>query len=352
MKALLVRPGRPGVSLGTVDEPGGQDGEVLIEAVALGICGTDREIAAGLYGAAPPGETQLILGHESLGRVIDAPENSGLVPGDHVAGIVRRPDPEPCPNCAIGEWDMCQNGRYTEHGIKERPGFGAERFRLPVGFVVKVDPALGLAGVLLEPASVVAKAWQHIERIGQRARWTPRRVLVTGAGPVGLLAALLAVQRGFEVQMFDRVTSGPKPELAAVLGATYRTDLAEVVGPIDILIECTGAGQLVFQAMRLVTRNGIVCLTGVSSGRREIPVDVAALNRELVLENAVVFGTVNANRLHFELAAEALAAADPSWLRSLLTREVPLARWETAFEREPDDVKVVLRFTRGGAESA
>jgi threonine dehydrogenase-like Zn-dependent dehydrogenase len=104
--------------------------------------------------------------------------------------------------------------------------------------------------------------------------------------------------------------------------------------------------------MRLVTRNGIVCLTGVSSGRREIPVDVAALNRELVLENAVVFGTVNANRLHFELAAEALAAADPSWLRSLLTREVPLARWETAFEREPDDVKVVLRFTRGGAESA
>lgn len=344
MKAVVVVPGKPGVSLADVAEPAPTEGDVLIEAIALGVCGTDREIIAGSYGRAPPGHQQLILGHESLGRVLEASPGSGLVPGDHVAGIVRRPDPVPCPNCAAGEWDMCQNGLYTEHGIKELHGFGAERYRLPSRFVVKVDRALRGAGVLLEPASVVAKAWHHIERIGQRARWTPRRVLVTGAGPIGLLAALLASQRGYEVELLDRVTGGPKPRLAAALGTTYHTRLEEITGDVDILIECTGAGQLLFHAMRWVTRNGIVCLTGVSTGRREIPVDAAALNKELVLENTVVFGTVNANRLHFELAAEALAAADPAWLDGLISREVDLTRWKEAFVRQPDDVKVVLRF--------
>jgi threonine dehydrogenase-like Zn-dependent dehydrogenase len=345
MKALVVTPGRPGIQLAEVDEPPPEDGEILVQAMALGVCGTDREIIEGRYGTAPPGHDRLIIGHESLGRVVEAPVESGLTPGDHVAGIVRRPDPVPCPNCAVGEWDMCQNGRYTEHGIKGLHGFGAERFRLQSRFVVKVDAALGLTGVLLEPASIIAKAWYHIEQIGRRARWTPRRVLVTGAGPVGLLAALFARQRDFEVHVLDRVTSGPKPQLVADLGATYHTgDLKDACADIDILIECTGAGALLFQVMRCVAHNGIVCLAGVSSGHRVIPVDPDALNRELVLENAVVFGTVNANRRHFELAAEALAAADPEWLAGLLNRRVDLQQWQQAFERRPDDVKVVVQF--------
>jgi threonine dehydrogenase-like Zn-dependent dehydrogenase len=203
---------------------------------------------------------------------------------------------------------------------------------------------LGGCGVLLEPASVVAKAWDHIDRIGARAHWQPERVLVTGAGPVGLLAALLGKLRGLDVHVLDRVTNGPKPHLVAKLGATYHTGEVESVGAADIVLECTGASQLVIQAMRMARPNGIVCLTGVSSGGRAIPIDAGALNRELVLENNVVFGSVNANRRHYELAASALALADPAWLEGLITRRVPLSSWREALEPHPHDVKTVLTF--------
>src|SRR5207247_3067816 len=164
---------------------------------AAGVCGTDVEVVRGAYGEAPPGDEHRVLGHESLGRVLDAPANGGVQPGDHVVGIVRRPDPLPCPACAVGEWDMCRNGRYTERGIKQRHGYGGERYRLEPEFAVKVDPALGLLGVLLEPASILAKAWDQTERIGHRTgTWRPRILLVTGAGPIGLVAALFGVQRG------------------------------------------------------------------------------------------------------------------------------------------------------------
>src|SRR5689334_6592803 len=200
MRALTVRPGTPNsLRLENISEPDRASGAGLVRAIALGICGTDREIVAGKYGTAPPGSDRLVLGHESLGRVEDAPANCGLAAGDLVVGIVRRPDPEPCANCAAGEWDMCRNGRYTEHGIWGLHGFCAEQLRVDPDFLVVVPATLGKLGVLLEPASIVAKAWEHIERIGRRAHWFPERVLVTGAGPIGLLAALLGRQRGLEV---------------------------------------------------------------------------------------------------------------------------------------------------------
>ena len=145
---------------------------------------TDREIVLGAYGTAPSGQRRLVLGHESLGTVESAPADCEVAPGDLVVGIVRRPDPVPCPACAAGEWDMCRNGRYTERGIKERHGYGAERFRIEPEFVVKVDPALDILGVLLEPASILAKAWDHTERIGKRARvWEPRSSAGHRRGP-------------------------------------------------------------------------------------------------------------------------------------------------------------------------
>src|SRR5215472_16145430 len=227
MRALTVSPGIAGSArVEEVPEPPWSDGPVLARTLALGICGTDREILEG-YGAAPSGEQRLILGHESLAEVEIAPAGCGLAPGDLVVGIVRRPDPQPCPACAVGEWDMCRNGRYTERGIKERHGYGAERFRIEPDFAVKVDPGLGILGVLLEPASILAKAWDHTERIGQRARgWRPRSALVTGAGPIGLLAALMGVQRGLAVHVYDHNTSGPKPVLTRELGAAYHSDVA------------------------------------------------------------------------------------------------------------------------------
>jgi threonine dehydrogenase-like Zn-dependent dehydrogenase len=191
----------------------------------------------------------------------------------------------------------------------------------------------------------VAKAWEQTERIGTRAHWAPRRMLVTGAGPIGLLAALLGVQRGLDVHVLDRVEEGPKPALVKALGATYHVGrVRDLGGAWDVLFECTGAGPLIFDVMEAASPNGIVCLTGVSSGGRRIPVDVGALNRELVLENNVVFGSVNANRRHYEQAAGALAKADPGWLGRLLARRVPVERWEEALTRRPGDVKTVMTF--------
>jgi threonine dehydrogenase-like Zn-dependent dehydrogenase len=346
MHAVTVVPLQSGsVDLTELPEPPDSDGPVLVKTRAIGVCGTDLEIIGGEYGWAPPGETRLAIGHESLGEVAEAPPGSGLAAGDLVVAIVRRPDPVPCPNCAVGEWDMCRNGQYTEWGIKQHHGYARERYRITPDFVVKTDPTLGNLGVLLEPTTVVAKAWDHIERIGARARWEPATVLITGAGPIGLLAALLGVQRGLQVHVLDQVTDGLKPDLVAALGATYHHgSVADTKVTPDIAIECTGVGQLIFDVMDAAGNNGIVCLTGVSSGGRDLSVDIGMLNRRMVLENDVVFGSVNANRRHYEAGAAALAKADPGWLARLITRRVPLTSWRDAYQRQPTDVKVVLEF--------
>ena len=344
MKALTVVPLKAGSAAVTdVEEPRPGPGELLVDGVALGICGTDREIANGEYGWAPPGRERLVLGHESLGRVMEAPDGSGFAPGDLVVGIVRRPDPEPCPACARGEFDMCRNGEYTERGIKALDGFGSERWAIEAEYAVKLDPALERVGVLMEPATILAKAWDHIERIGNRAWFEPRNVLITGAGPIGLLAALLGAQRGLDVHVVDRVETGLKPELVAALGGTYYTDAkAALACRPEIVIEATGVGQLVFEAMANTAEAGIVCLTGVSPTGRDLEVDAGALNRSMVLENDVVFGSVNANRRHYELAAEALLAADQAWLERLITRRLPLAEAVEALAGGGDDIKVVI----------
>jgi glucose 1-dehydrogenase len=344
MQAITVIPLQAGSArLDDLPEPSPEEGELLVQTLAVGLCGTDLEISQGEYGWAPPGRERLVLGHESLGRVLDAPAGSDLAAGDLVVAIVRQPDPEPCVSCAADEWDMCRNGRYTEHGIKELDGFMRERYRIDPGYTVKLAPALERTGVLLEPTSVVAKAWEHIERIAARAVWSPRVVLVTGAGPIGLLAALLGVQRGLEVHVLDRLTSGPKPDLVADLGATYHAGtVADAVGHADVVVECTGVGELVLDAIDKTGPDGIVCLTGVSSAGRTLTIDPGALNRELVLENELVFGTVNANRRHYQAAAAALAKADQSWPERLISRRVPLNRWSDALQRRPDDVKAVI----------
>jgi glucose 1-dehydrogenase len=347
MRAVTVVPLQANsVDLTDLPEPPESDGPVLVRTHAVGICGTDIEIIDGDYGWAPPGETRLTIGHESLGEVLEAPEGSEFATGDLVVAIVRRPDPLPCPNCAVGEWDMCRNGNYTEWGIKEHHGYARERYRITPDFLVKVDPSLGILGVLLEPTTVVAKAWDHIERIGARAVWQPKTVLVTGAGPIGLLAALLGRQRGYDVHVLDQVTDGLKPDLVAAIGGTYHHGAVKDIGVSpDIAIECTGVSQLLFDVMESTATDGIVCLTGVSSGGHTVPIDAGLLNRQLVLGNDVVFGSVNANRRHYEAGAAALAKADKTWLAQLVTRRVPLASWHDAYTRQPGDVKVVLDFT-------
>jgi len=346
MKAITVEPKKPGSAcFEDVPEPDIRNGSVLVETIAVGVCGTDVEIAEGKYGWAPPGKTRLVLGHESLGRVLDPGPTSGLKKGDLVVGIVRRPDPVPCPNCAVGEWDMCRNGQYTERGIKQIDGYMSERWRIEPEYAIKVDPRLGILGVLLEPATVVTKAWEHILAVGQRAFWEPKTVLVTGAGPIGLLAALGAVQRGVDVHVLARTKSGPKPELVRALGATYHScSVADVGFEPDVIMECTGVGQIISESLSVIGASGVVCLTGVGHGGAVPQIPTANVASSAVLKNNVVLGSVNANKRHWYKAGEALARADRGWLARLITRRERPEDFAKALERRSEDIKVVIQF--------
>lgn len=346
MRALTVVPGTAdSLRVDDVADPDPGPNELLVDGLSVGVCGTDREITTGQYGWPPPHRDRLVIGHESLGRVSRSVPDTGFAVHDLVVGVVRRPDPVPCGACARGEFDMCRNGRYTERGIKEIDGYGSEQWCVETDYAVTLNSELEQVGMLMEPTTVVAKAWEQVYRIGERSWFDPRRVLVTGAGPVGLLAALLGIQRGLEVHVLDRVTDGPKPRLVESLGATYHHDPVDDVASRlcpDVVIEATGASQVVIAAMSTTDRYGIVCLTGVSPAGRTVHIDAGALNRDIVLENDAVVGSVNANLRHYHQAADALAKADIGWLEGLITRRVPVHRAAEAFEARDDDVKVII----------
>jgi threonine dehydrogenase-like Zn-dependent dehydrogenase len=346
MKAITVEPKKPGtVRYEDIPEPDVREGSVLVEAIAASICGTDIEIAEGKYGWAPPGKTRLVLGHESLGRVIDPGLNSSFKKGDLVSGLVRRPDPVPCPNCAVGESDMCRNGQYTERGIKEIHGFMSERWRIEPEYAIKVDPTLGILGVLLEPTTVIVKALETVLAVGQRSFWEPKTLLVTGSGPIGLLAAAVASLSGIEVHVLDRVETGLKPDLVRAHGATYHTGSVLDLGfEPDVIVECTGVGSVIAESIQKVGAGGVVCLTGVGAGgiAPRATADIAAA---AVLKNNVVVGSVNANKRHWYKASDRLGRLDRAWLSRLITRYEKPENFKQALERKPDDIKVVIRFS-------
>jgi threonine dehydrogenase-like Zn-dependent dehydrogenase len=344
---MTVIPGQPGsADVEEVPAPEVDYGELLVRGRLVGVCGTDREIAGGSYGEPPPDQEKLIIGHEGLGEVLEAPADSGFERGDLVVGIVRRPDPAPCPACAAGEWDMCRNNGFAERGIVRSHGYGSERWRLEPEFAVRIPRRLGDLGVLLEPASVLAKAWDQVDRISMRAFFLPGRALITGAGPIGLMACLLGVQRGYEVHVVDLASGGPKRDLVEELGARYHAgDAANLDVEFDVIVECTGLGVVGRAAASRLASGGIMCLTGIMDPKDAPDLNATALNRAMVLNNQVLFGTVNAGRRHWQQAVGSLAAADHEWLQGLVTRRVPLTRWRDALERQPDDIKVVIDLT-------
>ena len=344
---MTVRPGQHGTAdVEELPHPDGRDGALLVRGRAIGVCGTDREIARRPYGAPPPGQERLIIGHESLGEVLEAPAGSGFVPGDLIVGIVRLRDPLPCPACAAGEWDMCRNDGFGERGIMRLHGYGSERWRVAPDFAVPIVPRLGELGVLLEPALVLAKAWDQVDQISRRAFFQRGRALVTGAGPIGLMACLLGVQRGYEMHVVDLAQAGRKRDLVEDLGARYHAgDAGDIDVDVDVVIECTGLGSVGHAAARRLASGGIMCLTGIMNLDPALDLDATTMNRNMVLNNQVLFGTVNAGRRHWEQAAEALAAADRGWLSGLITRRVPLASWTEALDRQPEDIKVVVELT-------
>jgi len=346
MKAITVEPKKPGSArYEDFPEPDVREGSVLVEAVAVGVCGTDVEIVEGKYGWAPPGKTRLVLGHESLGRVIDPGPSSSFKAGDLVVGIVRRPDPVPCPNCAVGEWDMCTNGQYTERGIKEIHGFMSEHWRSEPEYLIKVDPSLGILGVLLEPMTVITKAIEQVFLAGQRAYWEPKTVLVTGAGPIGLLAALRLSVRNLQVHVLDRAETGLKPDLVRALGATYHTGrISDLDFDPDIIVECTGVGAVIADSIKKIGSGGIICLTGIGAGGAGAGA-VADVAAAVVLKNNLIVGSVNANKRHWYRAGQNLIHSDPAWLSRLITRREKPENFKTALERQPDDVKTIIQFS-------
>jgi threonine dehydrogenase-like Zn-dependent dehydrogenase len=346
MKAITVEPKKAGtVRYEDFPEPDLREGSILVEAIAAAVCGTDVEIAEGKYGWAPPGKTRLVLGHESLGRVIDPGPRSLLKKGDLVAGLVRRPDPVPCPNCAVGESDMCRNGQYTERGIKEIHGFMSERWRIEPEYAIKVDPSLGILGVLLEPTTVIIKALEQVLAVGQRAFWEPKTVLVTGAGPIGLLAAGVTSLGGYEVHVLDRVETGLKPELVRALGATYHSgNVLDLGFEPDVIVECTGVGSVIGDSVQKIGAGGVVCLTGVGAGG-VAPRAVGDMAAAAVLKNNAIVGSVNANKRHWYKANDRLARVDRKWLSRLITRYEKPENFKQALERKPDDIKVVIQFS-------
>jgi len=346
MKAITVEPKKTGTArYEDFPEPDESEGSILVEAVAVGVCGTDVDIVSGNYGWAPPGKTRLVLGHESLGRVIDPGPRSSLKKGDLVVGIVRRPCPVPCPNCAVGEWDMCSSGQYTERGIKEIHGYMSEHWRIEPEYAIKVDASLGLLGVLLEPMTVITKALEQVYLAGQRAFWEPRTALVTGAGPIGLLAALRLKANNLEVHVLDRAETGPKPDLVHAMGGTYHTGSAlNLDFDPDIIVECTGVGSVIADSIQKIGSGGIICLTGVGSGGIESRA-VGDVGKAAVLKNNLIVGSVNANKRHWYRAGQNLAVSDRAWLSRLITRREKPENFQQALVRQPDDVKVVIQFS-------
>ncbi len=338
MKAIAVFPGRPdSVHLAQLpkprvsDIPGGRG--VLVKVLRVGVDGTDKEINAAEYGAAPEGYDFLVTGHESFGRVEAVGENvTELRPGDYVVATVRRPGKSLYD--LIGTYDMTTDDTYFERGINLRHGYLTEYYVDDPEYIVKVPAGLKQVGVLLEPLTVVEKGITQAYEIQRRLRvWRPRRAAVVGAGTVGLLATLVLRLRGLEVTTFGRT---PRPylnsDLVEALGARYETTVdlplvegARKHGPFDLIFEATGFSPIAFEAMQALGKNGVLVLSSVTGGDRKVEIPSDRINLEFVLGNKVMVGTVNANREYFETGVRDMAHSEadyPGWLARLLTHPV------------------------------
>jgi threonine dehydrogenase-like Zn-dependent dehydrogenase len=338
MKAIAVFPGRPNsVHLADLDKPSLSDVPngrgVLVRVLRVGVDGTDKEINAAEYGAAPDGYKFLVVGHEGFGQVEEVgPNVSFLRPGDFVVATVRRPGTSLYD--AIGLQDMTTDDRYFERGINLRHGYLTEHYAEDEQFVVKIPRGLKDVGVLLEPMTVAQKGITQAYEIQRRLKvWRPRRAAVMGSGTLGLLASLVLRLRGLDVTTFGRT---PRPYLNAdlldTIGARYVNTLERTItdesgefGRFDLVFEGTGSSAVVFESMRALAKNGALVLTSITGGHRTIEVPADCLNLEFVLGNKVMVGSVNASRDNFETGVRDMSQAQaeyPGWLARLLTHRV------------------------------
>ena len=362
MDAIAVTPGKPdSARIVRVPKPslsGVPDSRgVLVKVLEVGVDGTDREINAGEYGAAPSGADYLILGHEGFGVVEDiAAHVTELRPGDYVVALVRKPGTSLYD--LVGMPDMTTDKDYMEHGINLCHGFLTEYYTDRPEHLVRVPSGLRHVGVLLEPTSVVEKGIAQAYEIQRRMKvWQPGRALVLGAGTLGLLATLVLRLQGLDVTSYAlREPPYLNSKLVETLGARYfsanQNTLAEVSrhhGPFDLIFEAAGYAPLTFEAMEILAINGVLVLTGLSGGDRRVEVPAEAIARGFVLGNKVVVGSVNGNRAHFEAGIRDLATAEATyagWLSDLITHRITgLKSYATIFDllkNGRDAIKVLV----------
>jgi glucose 1-dehydrogenase len=341
MKALVVEPGAAHTTrVEDVDEPEG-DG-VLLRVLEVGVCGTDREISEGLFGAAPDGRKQLVIGHESLAQV--ERDGNGFSKGDLVCATVRRSCGH-CIACDEGSPDSCLTGDYSERGINRLDGFARELVLEDADHLVPIPRSLGRLAVLAEPTSICTRGVRHALTIGARQPWEPKRALVTGAGAVGLLSAMLLRLEGLDTWV---ASLEPSSSIADALGAHYvstkSTDLAEL-GPFDIVVEAAGSAQLMLDGLGLLGRSGVACLLGIDGRKGKAEIENNVIGVDAVLENRVLFGSVNARRDDWVTGVEALDRAReqfPGALEELIGLRVPLDRFEDAFAFRGGKATLVL----------
>jgi len=347
MQALTTVPGRPdSAAIAERPAPHPDPSGVAIRVLEVGVCGTDREIAAGEFGVAPPGEEVLVLGHELLGEV--AADGHGFARGDLVSATVRR-SCERCGPCLAGSPDACATGEYSERGITALHGFAAELVTERPEHVVAVPAALGRLGVLAEPAAICARGIRHALAIGARQPWEPQRALVLGAGAIGMLAAYMLRLAGLEVSVAARSATGSeKADLVAAAGAEYvstaETPL-EDAGRFDLVIEAAGSAELMLAGAALLRRNGVACLLGLDAHPHSLSVDAALFGVDFVIENRVLFGSVNAHRQDWAAGVRELEAMRQRWpeaLERMVGLRVAPERFRDAFEFR--GVKATLRF--------
>jgi threonine dehydrogenase-like Zn-dependent dehydrogenase len=345
MKAVTVIPGVP-ESLRLLDapKPSPGKGQVLLKPIRVGVCGTDKEIIEGRYGKAPEGSQYLILGHESVAVVGELGDGvDGVSPGDIVVPTVRRPL-----NCDLPV-DFCPVGHYLEHGIWGLHGFAAEYAVTDAKYLVKVPKEVQDIAVLTEPLSIVEKGIDIGLRIGQaRFEWKPKNALVLGAGPVGLLATMVLRLMGLNtITTATRPPESLKAKLVAELGGRYVDSATEQLsGEYDIVIEATGSPTVAIEGLRHLAPNGIYVLLGVypSGGSMN---DIGGTMTEMVLNNKVVVGSVNAGIKHFEMALEHLKKAKEefnNWPLKLITKRANLENYQEAYTWTHEDIKTVLEI--------
>jgi glucose 1-dehydrogenase len=340
MQALAVFPSKKRIDLLDIPQPRvTRATDVLLRVREVGLCGTDREIGSFEYGDPPSGADHLILGHESLAEVVELGSGvRNLTPGDLVVAMVRRPCPHAeCEACRVGRPDFCVTSDYTERGIKGADGFLTDYVIDDEAYLVKVPRALADTAVLVEPLTVVTKAVDQAHAIFKRLPYDPgpHRGLVLGAGPIGLLAAMVLVADGFETLVFSRDSEeSEQAQLVRSLGAHYASStsnpidtLAERSGEFDVVLEAVGFAPLMMAVSETLRANGVLALTGVPSEAAMAELNAGRVLRDLVLRNKVIFGTVNAGRKDHLSAIQHLEQFKvlfPDSVRKLITDRVPL----------------------------